>query len=170
MSPNSCRPANADYAFQGRKIAELFEAGEIVAAIGDIGGSPATVKPLIPDAAEAGFASYRRTGIYPVNHTVVVRDDLLADDPGLAADLFQALTESKKAYLDGLDRSGDLSTEDALTVKLETGLGGDPFPNGVDPNRKTLEALVETASAQHIIPRAYALDELFAAGTLDLVG
>lgn len=163
-------PPNADYAFKGRKIAELFESTEIVAAIGDIGQAPASVKPLIPDAVEAGFASYRNTGIYPVNHTVVVRDNLLASDPGLAADLFHALTESKRAYLDNLDRSGTLSTEDALTVRLENGVGGDPFPNGVDSNRKTLDALVDTAYAQQIIPRRFSLEELFAAGTLDLAG
>jgi 4,5-dihydroxyphthalate decarboxylase len=35
------------------------------------------VEPLIPDAAEAGFAALRRHGHYPINHTLVVKDELL---------------------------------------------------------------------------------------------
>ena len=130
----------------------------------------ATVKPLIPDAVEAGFASYRKTGIYPVNHTLVVRDELLQQFPDLAADLFRALTVSKQAYLGGLERGGELSAEDALTVQLENGVGGDPFPYGVASNRKALEALVQMAFDQHITPRKLDVEELFAPGTLELAG
>lgn len=163
-------PPNVDYDYRGREVADLFAAGDIVAAVGAVAGAPATVKPLIPDAAEAGFASYRRTGIYPINHTVVVRDALLRQYPGLAADLFRALAASKKAYLETLDRAGELSAEDALTVRLENGLGGDPFPYGVARNLKAIEALARMAFDQHIAPRRFAVEELFAPGTLDLSG
>lgn len=163
-------PANADYEFKGRDMTDLFSSGEIVAAVGALGGDIPNVEPLIPDAAEAGFASYRKNGIYPVNHTVVVRDELLAAYPELAADLFRAHTVSKQEYLSGFDRSGELSAEDALTVRLETGIGGDPFPYGVEPNRKALEALTQAAADQHVTPKKYTVEELFAAGTLDLTG
>jgi 4,5-dihydroxyphthalate decarboxylase len=163
-------PANVDYAFKGRDIGELFQTGEIVAAVGAVGGDVPNVQPLIADAVEAGFASYRKTGIYPVNHAVVVRDQLLERYPTLAADLFAALKTSKDAYFANLDRSGEPSAEDALTLQLEDGLGGDPFPYGVEPNRKGLEALTENAFDQRITPRKFSVEELFAAGTLDLVG
>ena len=162
--------ANVDYDYRGRDMAELFTAGEVVAAIGAVSAGLPTVKPLIPDPVAAGFASYRKTGIFPVNHTVVVRDELLQQFPGLAADLFRALTTSKQAYLSGLQRNGELSAEDALTVELEAGVGGDPFPYGVESNRKALEALVRMAFDQHITPRKFAVEELFAAGTLELDG
>jgi 4,5-dihydroxyphthalate decarboxylase len=155
-------PANVDYSYQGRDMAELLTSGEVVGAIGAIGDSPATVKPLIPDAVEAGFAYCRKTGIYPVNHTVVVRSELLEQHPALAHDLFAALDASKDAYLSNLDRSGDLSTEDALTVQLEKGLGSDPFVNGVEPNRRALEALVQMAFDQHITPQKFSVEDLFA--------
>ena len=163
-------PPNADYEYKGRSMADLFKAGDIVAAVGAIGGAPDSVKPLIPDAVEAGFASFRKTGIYPVNHTVVVRDELLERYPDLAADLFRALAASKQAYLSNLDRKGDLSAEDALTVQLETGIGGDPFPYGVASNRKGLEALCQMAYDQHITPNRFAVEELFPASTLALSG
>jgi len=164
-------PPNADYEYRGRDIAELFASGAIAAAIGAIPSAPPSVKPLIPDADAAGFASYRRTGVYPVNHTIVVRDDLLAKYPTLGADLFAALKASKQAYLSALDRNAtNLSAEDRLTVQLERGLDGDPFPYGVASNRKGLDALAQAAYDQHITPRVYSMEELFAKGTLDLVG
>jgi 4,5-dihydroxyphthalate decarboxylase len=164
------QPPNVAYDFMGRELKDLFASGEIVAAVGAVEGDVANVRPLIPDAVEAGFASYRKTGIYPVNHAVVVRDELLEQYPTLAADLFQALKTSKEAYFANIDRSGELSAEDALTVQLEEGLGGDPFPYGIEPNRKGLEALTENAFDQKITSRKYSVEELFAAGTLDLVG
>ena len=100
----------------------------------------------------------------------MVRDELLQQYPELAADLFAALAASKADYLAQLERSGDLSTEDALTVRLEAGVGGDPFPYGVEANRKALEALVQMAVDQHVTPRKFGLDELFADGTMELSG
>jgi 4,5-dihydroxyphthalate decarboxylase len=168
-------PPNADYAFKGRKMSELYESRAIDASVGALGAvfggggaAPESVRPLIPDAVEAGFAYYRKTGIYPVNHTVVVRDELLQAHPGLARDLFQALKASKKAYYAALDRSAALSEEDALTLELEKGIGGDPFPYGVEPNRKAMEALARTAVDQHIASRRFTMDELFAPETLGL--
>ena len=67
-------------------------------------------------------------------------------------------------------QAGMVRVEDALTVRLEDGLGGDPFPYGIEPNRKGLEALTETAFDQRITSRKYSVEELFATGTLDLVG
>jgi len=163
-------PTNANYLFRGRKMVDLFESKDIGAAVGAFGAAPAGVEPLIPNAVEAGFASYRKTGIYPVNHTIVVRDDLLEEYPGLAVDLFDALTESKEAYYGSLDRSGELSEEDALTLQLEAGLAGDPFPYGVEPNRRALDALAQMAVDQHITPHRFEIEELFAEGTLDLKG
>ncbi|MDX1486388.1 MAG: ABC transporter substrate-binding protein [Alphaproteobacteria bacterium] len=163
-------PPNVDYEFIGRDIRELFESGEIAAAVGAVPPGIPGVAPLIPDAAEAGFASYRKTGIYPVNHGIVLRNALLDAYPTLAVDLFNALKASKEAYFANLDRSGELSAEDALTVRLEAGIGGDPFPYGVEPNRKGLEELTRSAFAQNITSRTYTVEELFAPGTLDLVG
>ena len=163
-------PPFADYNFKGRDMGELFAEGKIVAAVGTLPKPVPNVELLIPNADDAGFASYRKTGVYPGNHSIVVRDELLAKYPTLAVDLFNALKKSKDAYFVNLDRSGDLSAEDALTVKLENGLDGDPFPYGLAPNRKGLEALTQTAFDQLITTRKYAVEELFPESTLDLVG
>ena len=161
---------NVDYKFIGRDIGDLFRSGEICGAVGTVMSEIKSLGPLIPDAVEAGFAFYRKTGIYPINHGIVVRDELLERYPTLATELFKALKESKDVYLANLDRAGALSAEDMLTIQLEEGLGGDPFPYGVEANRGGLEALTRYAFDQNITSRKYAVEELFPPETLDLVG
>jgi len=163
-------PPFADYNYKGRDIGELFAERKIVGAVGTLPKPVPNVEQLIPNADQAGFESYRKTGVYPGNHSIVVRDELLAQYPTLAVDLFKALRTSKDAYFANLDRSGKLSAEDALTVQLENGLDGDPFPYGLEPNRKGLEALTQTAFDQLITKRKYSVEELFPESTLDLVG
>jgi 4,5-dihydroxyphthalate decarboxylase len=65
----------------GANLAEMLAEGELAAAIGVGKVDSPDVKPLIPDAAAAEAAWYRQTGIYPINHTVVVKDALLQSDP-----------------------------------------------------------------------------------------
>ncbi len=159
-------PPNCDYNFRGRSMGELFEAGLIAGAIGDIKGLPDDIQPLIPDAREAGFAYYRRTGIYPVNHTVVVRNAILDRDPEIALDLYRAFDESKNAYVAGLDAITAPTPGDELALALRKGVGGDPFPNGMKANAKAIDALAQFARDQHITPVKFTAEELFAAATL----
>ncbi|MBK17650.1 MAG: 4,5-dihydroxyphthalate decarboxylase [Rhodospirillaceae bacterium] len=163
-------PDFADYNSMGKDFKDLFGNGDIVGAVGTLPEPIEGVQPLIGDPKAAGFASYHKTGVFPVNHGIVVRDELLEQYPDLAVDLFNALKSSKDAYLASINREGDLSAEDALTVELENGVGGDPFPYGVEPNRLALEALTQTAYDQRITPRKFSVEELFAEGTHDLVG
>src|SRR5262249_57697587 len=72
----------------GANLAEMLVQGELAAAIGVGKVESADVKPLIPDASAAEAAWYRKTGIYPINHTVVVKDTLLQSEPSLAPRLF----------------------------------------------------------------------------------
>jgi 4,5-dihydroxyphthalate decarboxylase len=160
FKPNA--PKNVDYSYMGRDMVDMFEKGEVAAAIGDIKANSPEIRQLIPNAREAGFAYYRKTGIYPVNHTVVVHDDLLAENPDFAQALFDALNASKDAYVNSLDSITDPKPADELAIALRDGTGGDPFRNGVEPNRKALEALVQFAYEQHITPQKFSVEELFA--------
>src|SRR4051812_1013991 len=76
-------PPNADYALKGQDIGKLLAAGEIAAAIGDVKVDSPDVKQLIPDARKAGFAAYKKTGIYPMNHGVVIKDSVIQEHPWL---------------------------------------------------------------------------------------
>jgi 4,5-dihydroxyphthalate decarboxylase len=163
-------PANVVPIEPGKKMEDMLAAGELVAAIGADVKSP-DVKPLIPNALEAGLAALRRNGHYPINHTVVIRDELIAAYPDLAADVFEAFAQSKRMYLDRL-KAGAIAkpTEVDEVHKRVMEITGDPLPYGIAPNRKVLEELIGHAVKQGIIGKPVAVEELFVPGTHGLVG
>jgi 4,5-dihydroxyphthalate decarboxylase len=162
-------PANVVPMPPGGDLAEMVATGELAAAIGVDVDDPA-VAPLIPDATQAGFDALRRRGHYPINHLVVVRDELLDAHPELAAEVFDAFARAKELYVERL-RAGaiaDPSPTDRLHERVMEITGADPLPYGVEPNRATIEELIGHAVAQRILDRRPAVESLFAQGTLDL--
>jgi 4,5-dihydroxyphthalate decarboxylase len=154
----------------GKKMADMLAAGELAAAIGIEANSP-DVKPLIPNAQEAGIAALRRTGHYPINHTIVIKDDLLAAHPALAADVFAAFADAKRRYVERL-KAGAIETPtdvDRLHLRVME-ITGDPLPYGIAPNRVVLEELTRHCLVQGIITRPVTVEELFATGTHVLTG
>ena len=64
-------PPNVDNSCRGTPMKELLLSGTVDAALGEVGVEAPEIKPLIPDAQNAAFDYFRRTGIYPINHGVV---------------------------------------------------------------------------------------------------
>jgi 4,5-dihydroxyphthalate decarboxylase len=159
-------PANVTYAYRGQSLADLLASGALAAAVGDVKAASPDVQPLIPDARAAGFAYYRKTGIYPINHTVVIKDAMLAAQPGVATALLEAFTVAKDIYRRHLEAGKDLTTPDQAAIEIGR-VVGDPFLFGVAANRKALDAIVQFAVDQQVIPHSYDVAELFAPGTLD---
>jgi 4,5-dihydroxyphthalate decarboxylase len=163
-------PANVVPIAPGRKMDDMLASGELAAAIGVDAKSP-DVKPLIPDALEAGLAALRRNGHYPINHTVVIKDELLAKYPDLAADVFNAFAEAKRLYVERLKAGQvDKPTEVDEMHRKVMAIAGDPLPYGIAPNRKVLEELIGHALSQGIIGKPVTADELFAPATRGLAG
>ena len=160
-------PANVVSIEPGKTLEGLLAAGGIAAAIGVKVESP-DVKPLIPNAREAGLDTLRRRGIYPINHTVVVKNELLAAHPDLAADLFTAFAEAKRIYVERL-KQGRAENADPIHLPV-VDITGDPLPYGIEPNRKTLEAIVQYSVEQGILSRAVTVEELFSQSTRTLTG
>ena len=159
-------PSNVDYAWRGKAAGELLLARAADAGIGDIKLDAPVIRPLIPEARQAGFAYYRRTGIYPINHAVVVRDDVLAATPALATGLVALFEAAKAPYLAQLAAGAAASPADDAAREVSRLVAGDPFPYGLAANRKAIEAIVAFAADQQVIPRKLGLEELFAPGTL----
>jgi 4,5-dihydroxyphthalate decarboxylase len=163
-------PANVVPIEPGKKMEDMLKAGELAAAIGVDVKSP-DVQPLIPNALEAGLASLRRSGHYPINHTVVIRDELIAAHPELAADVFDAFAASKRIYLDRL-KAGKIEkpTEVDEVHKRVMEIAGDPLPYGIAPNRQVIEELIGHALKQGIISKPVSVEELFVPSTRSLIG
>ena len=152
----------------GANLAKMLVEGELAAAIGVGNVDSPDVKPLIPDAAEAEAAWYRKTGIYPINHTVVVKDTQLEADPSLAPRLFAGFQSAKAEFLKELSSGAALPADAQVLARRRSIVGDDPLPNGLGRNRKALETIVRFAHEQKILPRAVTPEELFAANTLNL--
>src|SRR6185503_18685267 len=153
-------PPNVVPIEKGKKMEEMLMSGEIPAAIGVQVDSP-DVKPLIPNAREAGFDALRDRGLYPINHTLVVRNDVLTANPDLASDIFNAFAEAKRLYVQRL-AAGETgqSSDDAVYRRVMEITGGDPLPYGIEPNRQMLEAVIRHSLEQGIISRPVAVEEL----------
>lgn len=172
-------PHNVVHVPEGKSLASMMAAGEIdagFAANAGIGreGPPkagwkaqdrketSRYRELFDEPDNLGAEWYRRTGIYPLHSTLVVKDEVLSAHPWLAKSLFDALVESKEFYLARL-RMGEASSEvDQRLLKQMKTVGDDPLPYGLEVNRRTIEALVLYAYQQGLIPRKLDVDELFA--------
>jgi ABC-type nitrate/sulfonate/bicarbonate transport system substrate-binding protein len=163
-------PDNVVPAEPGSTMEERLRSGDLAAVIG-AGIDAPDVVPLIPDPTEAAFTALQRRGLYPINHLVVVRDDLLREHPDLAADVFDAFARAKQRYVDRL-RNGALVSPTAADRTYQRVLdltASDPLPYGLRPNRTVLEQLLRAAVDQRILTRPVAVEDVFAAGTHDLI-
>lgn len=122
----------------GQDLRAMLLAGEIDAAVALAGMDATQIRTVIPDADAAAAEWYRKTGAYPVNHVVVVKDALLAAYPWLAEELMRLFVASKQ-------------------------LADNAVPYGVAANRPAIDLLMRYAAEQKLIPRAYGVDELFVA-------
>jgi 4,5-dihydroxyphthalate decarboxylase len=163
-------PGHVQRIEKGRTLADMVASGELAGAIGIDAPAP-HVKPLIPMAAQAGLDALRTRGHYPINHLVVVRDELLQAHPGLAPAVFEAFAQSKKRYLERL-RAGTLAKPtavDDMHRQVMQITGADPLPYGLAPNRAMLNEAITAAVEQGILTRRPALEELFPDNTHHLI-
>jgi 4,5-dihydroxyphthalate decarboxylase len=161
------KPANVEER-PGANLGEMVAKGDLAAAIGVGTVNSPDVLPLFVSPREAEAAWYRKTGIYPVNHTVVVKDSLLQSDPTLAPRLFGAFKDAKALFMKQLDSGATLPADAQAVAQRRSIVGDDPLPYGVAKNRKALEAIIQFARDQKILPRAVTPEEMFPRNTLDL--
>jgi 4,5-dihydroxyphthalate decarboxylase len=165
-------PPNVVPAGPGKKLGQMLLDGEVDAVIGASLDSPDVV-PLIPDAAAAAAAALRDQGLYPINHLVVVKDEVLERHQEAAVAIFEAFADSKRRYVAGL-RSGAIAAPDAadrLHARVMEVTGwSDPLPYGIEANRHVLDGLIAQARDQHILRTAVDVDGLFAPSVRKLAG
>lgn len=162
-------PANVEDLAAGGDLGAQLAEGRLAAVVGgrvEVAGAA----PLVADAEEAAYEALVARGHYPINHCVVVRDELLAADPGIGRRLFEAFAEAKRAYLGRLaaGRPDGGRPEDRTYGEVLARTGRDPLPYGLEANRRVLEELVRHALTQGILDRPPPLESLFAPGTLAL--
>jgi 4,5-dihydroxyphthalate decarboxylase len=153
----------------GQSLSALLDTGEIAAMIGtgvpDCFGRNPDVVRLYPDYRAAEIDYYRRTKIFPIMHTVVIRRDVHERQPAVAANLYRACVAAKDLALEKMRYRGTLRYMlpfmHADIDEIDRVFGGDPWPYGVEANRPTLDALVRYLVEQGVIAKAPRVDDLF---------
>jgi 4,5-dihydroxyphthalate decarboxylase len=136
-------PAIVKRAPDGKELTQMLLDGELAAAIvGDKLPDP-KLKQLIPDADAAAQKWAERHHGVPINHMVVIRQELSRSRPDVVKDIFQQLHASKRAA--GLPDRSEL----------------DPYRFGVEACRPILEIIIDFCQQQQLIPRRMSVDELF---------
>ena len=127
----------------GKSLRDLLFAGELAAIMGERDVDPSNVRTVIPDALVAAEEWSKRTGLFPVNHILAVRTDLLKQHPWLHDELVRVLDEAR----------------------IKSGANGvAAMPYGLAPNRQAMQTLCEFAADQKLTSKVFQLDEIFPAG------
>ena len=157
-----------------RTLNDMLVDGKIDALIGarkpSAFGRDPRVQRLFPDYRELEREYYRKTGIFPIMHMVVIRERVYREDPWVAESLYKAFVQAKEWCLAQMRFSSSLRyTLPWLHADLEEMaevFGPDPWPYGIEPNRKTLSALIRYLVEQRLAPRPVSLEEAFAPLTI----
>jgi 4,5-dihydroxyphthalate decarboxylase len=162
-------------------LGEMIVAGKLDALIHYIAGQNlvdrSTVDPLAdknvkrlfdPPSGEA-HRYFKKTGIYPINHMMVVRRSIAEKHPWVVLNIFNAFQKAKDALVPELDLLLEpyyaVGTVDGAARKA---LHTDVMPYGVKSAQKVLESITRFVQEDGLANRRVALDELFAKQTLDL--
>jgi 4,5-dihydroxyphthalate decarboxylase len=138
------------------------------------GGTPLANNPRIRKLFTDGGAEvieryFRRTGIIPPNHIVVVKEKVLRENPWVALELFKAFQRSNEvAYERARELSSTLLLFEGNDLERQAAIfGPDPYLLGVAANRRMLETAVDGCLAQGLIKKKFRVEEIFHANTLD---
>lgn len=163
-SPN-LEPAPVD-----KSINDLLVDGDIVAYLGarqpDALGVDPAIDRLFPDYRQAERDYFQATGIFPIMHTIVIREALHAQHPWIAESMFKAFQAAKAWTLAHMGFTGTMvymipwlnSEMDEIRELFD----GDPYPYGLAANRSTLDTFLEYLVEQGFVaePKS-ALEALF---------
>jgi 4,5-dihydroxyphthalate decarboxylase len=152
-----------------KSLDDLLAAGEIDAILGanrapSLGKNPDVVR-LFPDYAAEERAYYKRTGIQPIMHGVVVKRRVYDRNPAIAQHLYDAFEASKQKALEHLRPWGAqpimLPWMEAELDEVDALFGGDPCSYGLEPNRKIVATLIDYMLEQGFIKTKPRVDDMF---------
>jgi 4,5-dihydroxyphthalate decarboxylase len=159
-----------------RTLNEMIDRGEIDAMMSPrmpscfVNGSP-RVRRLFPNYKQAEMEYFKKTGLFPIMHVIVIKRALYEKNPWVAQSLFKAFCEAKDVCMKELYDTNVLrvslpwtaaeyeETRDLMTAAY--------WSYGLAPNRANLETLNRYLHEQGLTRQKLDLAELFARETLE---
>jgi 4,5-dihydroxyphthalate decarboxylase len=123
---------------------------------------------LFGDPQAEATRYYNKTGIFPFNHTVIVRRSIYEANPWMGRNILEAFQAAKAIHYS--------ERQEAMQPWLETGvlapegkkaLDTDIFPYGIAANRMVIEKAMEYSTEQGLTPRVLTPEEIYAPNLLD---
>jgi 4,5-dihydroxyphthalate decarboxylase len=146
--------------------ANALDRSSRIGAKGDWG----KIAALFPDRMAEGARFYKKHGFLPVNHTYIIRGDVYKNHPWIAFNLYTGFVKAKEHFnaklVDSIPSALFFGRE--YLAMTQAVFGRDPYPYGVESNRKMLETLIDFSHEQGLIAEKPQVEELFAKSTLDL--
>ena len=153
-----------------RSLNELLLAGELDGIIS--AREPAAflardpkIARMWPDYRSIEEGYYQETGVFPIMHVIVVRNEVLGHHPWIAMNLFRAFEASKANSMKRLssivNSSVPIPWMQEAYAHAQKIFGENFWPYGIENNRRTLEAFLQYCAEQGVTQRAVFVDELF---------
>ena len=161
-------PDNVVRAPKGAKLKDMLLDGEIDAWIaGRDAPKIPEFRPVLENAEAAALAWFEKKKIFPINHMVVLTTAVIDANPWLPKELFGLLKQGKERFIQSIQTTPPETADDKFRLDV-LNAGIDPLPFGIESLRGSLEVVIEYAFEQKLIPRHYAVEELFDERTRDL--
>ena len=165
-------PPNVVHTAPDESLAGMMAAGELDAGLAGNAGIGRSGGPqsgtwkqekqdypeLFENVRELETEWYRRTRIYPMHGTIVVKEDVLRAHPWVARSLFDAFSGAKNEWLSRLPH---LETPTDKKYQGLSKIVGDPMPYGMEANMPAIEALIDTAFKTGLTNRRVPVSEAF---------
>jgi 4,5-dihydroxyphthalate decarboxylase len=160
----------------GQTLSRMLADGEIDALVtarapSSFHKQPDRVQRLFPSYVEVEKAYYRRTRIFPIMHTVVLRRDVYESNPWVAQSLYKACVASKAKAYELYNQTAAMPSMLPWSVahveEARREMGEDWWPYGLAPNRHVLDTFLRYHHEQGLSQRRFAPEELFARETLE---
>lgn len=135
-------PPNCIRLPKGSDIGQMMLNGELTATLQgiDLPKDP-RVERLVPNPSNAATQWFSKSGVVPINHIFVIRQEISRQHPEAVRDIYRMLKESRALTEGGVPK---------------------PFPPmGLEANRPGLQLAIDWALEQKIIPKRLSVDELF---------
>src|SRR5262245_7215887 len=159
-----------DFLARGQTLEAMFATGQLDALLSlyipkmFLAGAPDMAR-LFPNYREVEQDYFARTKIFPIMHTVVVREDVHREHPWVAKSLYRAFCAAKALALNGLYDTDALHLALPFLIdhveESRRVFGKDFWAYGVEPNRPTWEAIARFVHEQGLAPRVVTTAEMF---------
>ena len=157
----------------GKRLHDLLIDGKIDAGISTETWAPfghPDIDFLIPNYAQEERRYFTKTGFFPIQHILVVKNEVLKKHPWVALSLFDAWQESKRECYRWLERQRVHMTGlwfRSLWEEEHAAAGNDPYVWGFKKSRAEVDKMLEYAQQQGLVKRRFLPEEMFHSSTLE---